>query len=1753
MRNAPTAVVNALESGNFEYANLVTINLGDAYDTGTELVLYYTTFRHSLSLGGNTYSTDHSLSELAGISRKASTGSDKVKISFSITDETIVEAIRSERYVNKKTSIDRVIVQNGAILEGYRIPIRAAWALSHTIDGDIGDRAVTLTLDSVLGDLSNNNGWFVLDSSHQQRYPGDSIMKYGQTVMTEEQRKRYTTNFKGVINEQVKPPALHKIYGYRNVEAVPILLLKHRKTHTFYRHYFTTFIYALNIGDCDFVDTKNLLKDDEKFDVTIVNNTNRDVGGWSCRVRTPTDAANSSLLDEDIEGDLSFWFEGMEQYEKDRFIGMRGEGLTLLFVKNRNRDDWLDIPPKLTIPVRGSKVYDPRLGPYYPPDFIGPIPVETSVYSRNPALQYGDYLRSTTYGAGRRNIPVTDATISDLADHFDQIPDSIGNPGINSILIDVMVDTGDSLADNINIWMEGTRLYTSDYYGEFDIRVETKAASVWSFNETDLVEYPTYDSGDFTDRITQLSYSIKQLVPDTSEDAEPGDLVEVDVEAVFPEDGSTVYNQWLAEDGNIINFSGESLSYVTELEQAYYWTLVDARIARQPRTLELVVGPIGWLMEVGDVIDFTSEIVEEIETKWRIDEVTENDDSDVELKLVAYDDTFYTPDPNVIPAPPAPAVPPVSRMVDVTGFALVTINGEYYLTWEVLSTANANWYAIEVLLDDVVVFSNERASQPPVKLTGIAVGSYVATITPFKNDNEGVATTLIFDISIPVAPTITVNVSNFEIQLIPSVPNLIINQTYELEFGLTGTQADAINYGIGANWTITGLSHGTTYYYWIRAVNPTGVSVWVSGSATTTAVPTQIMDLINDPLVEIIVPQIEAITDLIDLRIDDIDTTIAQIDVDFIDFRADTNNALRQEILNRQNTDVQLLSSIADTAAAREELRRRQLAGETLVDALIWIDPSTGTIVNRAFNYTDTVFTQASLLIDGVNASITATVERVELNENSINDLSAELSLVPGQITATATAIVSESIAALEPAHSFNFFDSVQGWVAVNGTITSGLNQVTTTWADIENSALDYVATENLLLRIAIERTAGTGWDGTVIIERDNASTETFANIINEPALTGPVILLVDFTGLSNYSGTVNRVRLMLGETVADEFIIKSITIGKADAQTQDLINLTGRVTQAEIDIDANAGQITSKVSNTDYNANTVTFSNVETTLNGIDSYISLIATRQTIIDNDVVLKANEAGVFIDGYTGTFTAYAQTVQDDFDLQNGLITDAQLEIDAANGKITNQVSSLVILQLEDYDTKLDLLNQLVNSGVKNYEQGERNFTFANAINQLNIDIGPSGSLAQSILTLESLTASQGSSVTALAGRITQAETDIDGNTTAFDALSLTVSSLGTDLTSLINANIDRLDQVDIDVDGNTSAISAVSATVNNATTGLAATYGLVQSAQLEVDGNSLSITNISNTIADPITGLGATSALALSADGKADTNATAISTLSSTVTGVSSTATSALTLAGTANTLAGTADSKADTNATAISSLSSTVTGVSSTATSALTLASTLDDDLDGYRAVSQLTVSAGGVLGFIQLGATPTATSLKIKTDIAQFIDNNNNVFIEFDSGLNKAVFNGGLYAEEIIGDTAAAGVFTMNATGTLTSTTVDLIIINVVISAVPYSRTVIIPLPWCTSSGSAYSSVDFSLQTNAGTIWPINNASGLYNYSGPPFFVTLAANAEARFKLRMTVNSGSVLIRQQAHIIQIIRNTDSQAQYFDASGAPYS
>jgi len=740
---------------------------------------------------------------------------------------------------------------------------------------------------------------------------------------------------------------------------------------------------------------------------------------------------------------------------------------------------------------------------------------------------------------------------------------------------------------------------------------------------------------------------------------------------------------------------------------------------------------------------------------------------------------------------------------------------------------------------------------------------------------------------------------------------------------------------------------------------------------------------------------IEQMPEQINVDIESLKLSVEDIDNRFVDFEAQTLSIVQQERISTEAAQALLLQSISENAAYQLELARRIEQGEELTNAVVYRDPSNGLIVNRAYNYADDKFTEASLKIDGVSGEVELASKRIENTEDAITSLSSELSLIPGIITAKATAIVSESISALEPAYAFNFFDSAQGWQAVNGTLTAGVNEITVTHGDIENNTLNYLASENKLIRVSLQRLAGSGWSGTVIIERDDSSVETYANYVEEAS-----ILLIDFSAMANYTGTVTRVRLVLGASVTDEFKISSISIGKADATTQDLANITSRVNAAELAINANEAEIAQRVSTSYFNENAITVSNVEQKVNALDTIIALEAKRQELIDNNVIQKAVSAATFLNGQTGTIQDIVQSFEQDIEGVESSISDVQQQVNSLG--ITEQVAGLASQQIQTYDVQAALLQQAVNDLSAYMQEAETNESVALAVNQLQIDVSPEGALAKDIGSLQAVTLSNGNAITATNKRLSQVETDAEGNASAIEQLNLSVSGLSGNLTGALS----RLDSVETTANGTASAFSGVQAKVQDSQKGNDALFTFAQQIEVTADDAkegadiaNYAVNQLSNTVNNPTNGLSAT------------------------------------------NTIAQRAESKADGAQSSITAIESRLSGAEDDASASLTLATDNKGEIDSIRASILLRTDANGVVSAISLDSQNDVSQIAFQAQQIVTLDDEGNPVVFWDTTNGRYVFIGhidattGSFGGALNGATGTFSGSLSGASGTFTGT----------------------------------------------------------------------------------------------------------------------
>jgi predicted phage tail protein len=555
---------------------------------------------------------------------------------------------------------------------------------------------------------------------------------------------------------------------------------------------------------------------------------------------------------------------------------------------------------------------------------------------------------------------------------------------------------------------------------------------------------------------------------------------------------------------------------------------------------------------------------------------------------------------------------------------------------------------------------------------------------------------------------------------------------------------------------VTGLVRNTPYDFKVVAANTASAytedSNIVTGSPYSDTVVSEIVDTL-------ILETGSAIEDLnnsvidTDNRLSEIKTKVddTKDQVDAIgENLGDLKLEIKSEASRRIETDRALFNTTVSAVQLRQDLDNG-LGGVT--DAIFVVDPETGTITNRAFAYTDSSFSQASAIIDGVSAEVAIQASRVTTSELRITEAESSILLQAGVLDLKASytevaASIAGAVEAVLPAYTFGFFNSSEGWSAVSGSLTQGTGQLSLVVGDIENQSLNYDADSNPLITFTIERVGGTGWSGDLVVTTSSGEF-WFTSVIADIAATGqPTVRTLNLGEEASYTGIVTGIRIILGEGGGDLFTLSNITIGKPSATLEALDGITSQVNQLGISLDAIDASLSSYVNTTFYDNNSVTFNNISTTLDGVDAIISLKASQQELDASGAIEKANNAAIWIDASDANITqvvnnyiAESGGINDQLDAVDVQFTNVQSEIDAATGLVRDQSISVnrAINKGKDVEKNAFYTAELQLRQQKNtLEIGE---SLATADRQLQAVTTAQSATAQEVLDLKSSVGSE----------------------------------------------------------------------------------------------------------------------------------------------------------------------------------------------------------------------------------------------------------------------------------------------------------------------------------------------------------------------------------------------------------------------------
>ncbi len=1067
----------------------------------------------------------------------------------------------------------------------------------------------------------------------------------------------------------------------------------------------------------------------------------------------------------------------------DWTINHKLDGLAYLYIRlqmDRDQSIWRG-EPEITALVRGRKIFDPRNG--------------QTAYSENLPLQLRDYLLNSTYGKGLPSSRLLESSFIAAANTADQTSTSIAIvDGVSQTYThkrftgNVVLDTGTSVFSNVKRLLSGMRGSLPIGGGVLRLVIEDSGSSVFSFGHTVggtnsalIIGKIKTKVGAKSDRLNRaiVKFANKSLNYETDE-------------VYWPSESNHLAAQWLAEDNGIRLERSFDFNTISDKGEALQMAEVLAKRSRNMMTCSFTASPSAIVCEPGDIVSLTDDTHGWIAKLFRIDEIKINEDGEVDVELIEHQNAIYPwsgvsynqrttgtnlGDPTQVAAP--------------TGLAITadtTLKTGGRLNWSAAANAFVRRYKIKVLSGATELWTDETTAFA-VDLPIVKPGTYTISVSAVSTlGTLSPAASLSYTWTAPEVPTVLdVVATNFDITVRPLLADIGLGT--EFEFALNTNETIR---GRGISMVFAGLTPATQYIVFARTVNALGVSAWLSQQVTTTAV--------SDAVWELIRPDVESnFQPVFDDLNGKFDSAVAAIEKQ----RVELGGQIGFEAIERQKLDKQLFN----TMAAAVQIRARFNGITTqLHDAVFEVDPANGQITQRAFSYADGKFSQAVLLTDGVAGSVTAAVQRITSAEQRITNAESSLSLLPGEISLRATysevtAQIASALDAVLPVYSFGFFNSLEGWAAVTGTMTAGVNQATATLGDIQNAALNFNCTDNPVITLNIQRTGGNGWKGDLIAVVDGV-TRTYAGVVE--AITGSsfVVRNLNLAGESTFNGTVTSIRLKLGLTTADTFVIKSITIGKPSAAYEQIAGLSAQVTQVGQDLSALSGTLTQYVTTAWYNTNAVKLSDVQTKIDSWNTTYSVTATLQQLADADTIAKANSAKQWIDGANSTINnavaAYINAPSGVNDRYNGV----SQQLNAVTGSMSEQSVSISRLGLKGKG--LDKAAFWAEVERKKMRDNQLEIGSSAAIANRNVQAlsTDTAALAQEILTLRAATATSAGQLNASISRVSKAVTDESS------ARATALSQLKSNLSGEIEAQSDLVQEVETTANGAATAMAGL---------------------------------------------------------------------------------------------------------------------------------------------------------------------------------------------------------------------------------------------------------------------------------------------------------------------------------------------------------
>jgi hypothetical protein len=374
---------------------------------------------------------------------------------------------------------------------------------------------------------------------------------------------------------------------------------------------------------------------------------------------------------------------------------------------------------------------------------------------------------------------------------------------------DVTIDTSQDLFKNINVLRAGMRGMTPNSIGEMELLIEDSGLPTFAFDASNIEKGVELTKKSRGRKSNQVTVTFKNKALNFEDD-----------QVVYPETGSVVHTEWLAEDNDVplpVEVTADTLINKASVMK---WAEVVANLSRDLSNISFKGTPDTESVRPGDIVSVTDPFYGWVTKAFRVTSVAPLKTGSINYKMTEHQDSIYPwANPTYSQDYPKTDLSDPFILMPPTGVEATVINDDQVrVKW--YKSGDPNVFEYVIIIKDAATdaeFKTLITSDDTQLFTDLGSGDY--KVVAFARSSFGVSQEIevLFTVSLPIVyPPIHEN-DGTRIYFVPNDVRVVkYAEAIQFRYSLTNDFATATVYAgnPSANLIITNADSSVPYHVW---------------------------------------------------------------------------------------------------------------------------------------------------------------------------------------------------------------------------------------------------------------------------------------------------------------------------------------------------------------------------------------------------------------------------------------------------------------------------------------------------------------------------------------------------------------------------------------------------------------------------------------------------------------------------------------------------------------------------------------------------------------------------------------------------------------------------------------------------------------------------------------------------------------------------------------------------------------------------